>query len=49
MSTKKTGGEEIEGSDHEEEVLIINEDVTVIEHAPKVFGYLRKLDGIDKD
>jgi 1-phosphatidylinositol-4-phosphate 5-kinase len=31
----------------EEEVLIINEDVSVTEYAPKVFGYLRQLDNID--
>ena len=33
----------------DEEVLIINEDVSVIEYAPTVFAFLRQLDGIDKN
>ncbi len=46
--TIKTEGEQTEMSEGNESVLIINEDVTVIEYAPKVFAYLRQLDGIDK-
>ena len=30
-------------------MLIINEDIQIIEYAPKVFAYLRKLDNIDLD
>ena len=41
--------QQIEAVDQTEQVLIINEDIQIIEYAPKVFAYLRKLDNIDLD